>query len=97
MSNRFTKPSVVIVGSGEFGATTAVELLRSGNYSSVTVLDRLAQVPAVDAASTDINKVVRFDYADEEYAVLAHEAVQRWLRPEWKGIYFKYARNEASG
>ncbi|BEI80305.1 hypothetical protein CcaverHIS002_0108340 [Cutaneotrichosporon cavernicola] len=88
MSNRFAKPSVLIVGSGEFGSTTAVELLRSGNYSSVTVLDRLQTIPAVDAASTDINKVVRFDYADEEYAVLAHEAIQRWLRPEWKGIYF---------
>lgn len=89
MANRFEKPSVLIVGSGEFGSTTAVELLRSGNYSSVTVLDRLETIPAVDAASTDINKVVRFDYADEDYAVLAHESVQRWLRPEWNGIYFK--------
>lgn len=89
MSNRFNKPSVLIVGSGEFGSTTAVELLRSGNYSTVTILDRAETIPAIDAASTDINKVVRFDYADNDYAVLAHEAIQRWSRPEWKGIYFK--------
>lgn len=89
MSNRFTKPSVLIVGAGEFGATTAVELLRSGNYSSVTILDRAETIPAVDAASTDINKAVRFDYPDEAYAVLAHEAVQRWSKPEWKGVYFR--------
>lgn len=89
MANRFNKPSVLIVGSGEFGSTAAVELLRSDNYSTITILDRAETIPAVDAASTDINKVVRFDYADNDYATLAHEAVQRWRKPEWNGIYFK--------
>lgn len=89
MANVFNRPSVLIVGGGEFGATTAVELLRSGNYSAVTVLDRAAEVPALDAASTDINKVVRFDYADEDYAKLAREAVRRWNGAEWEGVYFQ--------
>lgn len=89
MTNVFDKPSVLIVGGGEFGSTTAVELLQSGNYSSVTILDRAVTLPASDAASTDINKVVRFDYADNDYAKLACEAVRRWNQPQWKGVYFQ--------
>jgi sarcosine oxidase/L-pipecolate oxidase len=87
MTSLFEKPSVLIVGAGEFGATTAVELLRSGNYSTVTIIDRASVIPAMDAASTDINKVVRFDYTDADYAKLAREAVIRWRDPKWKGIY----------
>jgi len=87
MTSCFEKPSVLIVGAGEFGAATAVELLRSGNYSTVTIIDRAPEIPAMDAASTDINKVVRFDYTDPDYAVLAREAVNRWRQPKWKGIY----------
>jgi sarcosine oxidase/L-pipecolate oxidase len=87
MASLFDKPTVLIVGAGEFGATTAVELLKSGNYSTVTILDRAPVIPAMDAASTDINKVVRFDYTDADYAKLAREAVERWRQPKWKGIY----------
>jgi sarcosine oxidase/L-pipecolate oxidase len=51
------KPAVVIVGAGAFGLSTAYHLLKSG-YTSVTVLDRAEHLPAVDAASTDMNKGV---------------------------------------
>ncbi|WRT64455.1 uncharacterized protein IL334_001387 [Kwoniella shivajii] len=85
----FTKPSVVIVGAGEFGAATAVSLLQSGKYSKVTVLDRAAVLPAMDAASCDINKVVRFDYVDEDYCRLARQAIDVWNKEEWKGIYYQ--------
>lgn len=87
MSALFDKPSVLIVGAGEFGASTAVELLRSNNYSTVTIIDRASEIPALDAASTDINKVVRFDYTDADYAKLGLESVRRWRTDEWKGIY----------
>lgn len=79
------KSHVVIVGSGEFGASTALSLLRSGKYT-VTVLDRAAVLPAEDAASTDINKVVRFDYAEKDYADLCWEAIERW-KSEFPGVY----------
>ncbi|KAK8870079.1 hypothetical protein IAR55_000649 [Kwoniella newhampshirensis] len=82
-----SKPSVLIVGAGEFGAATAVSLLRSNLYSAITVLDRASTLPASDAASCDINKVVRFDYADEDYAVLARKAIEEWNKEDWKGIY----------
>lgn len=82
-----SQPSVLIVGAGEFGAGTAVSLLRSGAYSKVTVLDRASVLPASDAASCDINKVVRWDYADPQYVKLARRAIDEWNKEEWKGIY----------
>lgn len=88
MTDLFEKPSVVIVGAGELGATTALELLKSGHYSTITILDRSKEFPALDAASTDINKVVRFDYTDPDYAKLARECVRRWSAPEWEGVYY---------
>jgi hypothetical protein len=47
--------SVLIVGAGCFGVSTAYHLLKRG-YTDVTVLDRSPTLPAPDAASTDINK-----------------------------------------
>lgn len=53
----------------------------------MTIIDRAASLPAEDAASSDINKVVRFDYSDPVYSRLAREAIRRWNESEWKGIY----------
>jgi len=41
----------------------------------------------MDAASCDIHKVVRYDYADELQSDLAREAIMEWQKEEWKGIY----------
>ncbi|WWC85665.1 uncharacterized protein L201_000531 [Kwoniella dendrophila CBS 6074] len=82
-----SKPSVLILGAGELGAATAVSLLKSGNYGKVTVIDRAHVLPALDAASCDLNKVVRFDYMDDDYSRLAKQAIDEWNKPEWKGIY----------
>lgn len=52
--------SIIIVGGGAFGLTTALELV-GGKYKGkghlITVLDRSATPPAADAASSDYNKV----------------------------------------
>ncbi|KIJ06817.1 hypothetical protein PAXINDRAFT_182622, partial [Paxillus involutus ATCC 200175] len=77
---------ILIVGAGIFGLSTALHLLERG-YSDVTVLDRAGEVPAVDAASTDINKVVRSCYGDIFYTRLAREAMLEWKKPEWEGCY----------
>jgi len=81
------KTSVLIVGAGEFGAGTALSLLKTGNYT-VTMIDRAPELPALDAASTDMNKVVRWDYSDKDYAKLAREAIDVW-NEDYKGIYFQ--------
>jgi hypothetical protein len=45
-------------------------------------------LPAVDAASPDLNKIIRAgDYADPELARLSVEAVQEWKKDIWEGCY----------
>ncbi|KIM81419.1 hypothetical protein PILCRDRAFT_8774 [Piloderma croceum F 1598] len=78
--------AILIVGSGCFGISTAYHLLKRG-FKNVTVVDRSDILPAPDAASTDINKVVRSSYSDNFYARLAQEAIQSWKTKEWGNTY----------
>ncbi|KAF8517749.1 FAD dependent oxidoreductase [Hysterangium stoloniferum] len=78
---------VLIVGAGAFGLSTALHLLKRG-WKNVTILDRSPVLPAPDAASTDINKVIRTSYSDATYTWLAKEAVAAWKNTEdWGGSY----------
>ncbi|ODO06225.1 sarcosine oxidase [Cryptococcus wingfieldii CBS 7118] len=82
-----SKSSVVIVGSGIAGMSTALWMLESGKYS-VTILEKNAVTPAPDAASSDINKIIRAsDYEDRAYARFALDAIDFWRKPEWEGCY----------
>ncbi|KAI1870800.1 uncharacterized protein JN550_004946 [Neoarthrinium moseri] len=74
-----SKPSVLIVGGGAFGTSTAFHLSHRG-YASVTVLDRF-NAPSTDAAATDLNKVIRFDYPNPLYTKLGREAMEAWVSP----------------
>lgn len=70
--------SVVIIGAGVFGLTTAIELKSKYPTVSVKILDR-SSLPAIDAASTDISKIVRSDYYyDPELNKYAIESINRW-------------------
>lgn len=68
--------SIIIVGAGVFGLSTARELSKRG-YSNITVLDRFPP-PAIDGSSVDISRVIRPDYADDFYARLGLEAMEGW-------------------
>lgn len=94
--------SVLIVGGGTFGTSTAYYLSQNpSTYTSITVLDRFA-VPGPETAGNDINKVIRSDYPGALYARLAHEAIQRWRDPAglYEGLYHRcgwfYASDGAS-
>ncbi|KAK4683440.1 hypothetical protein P7C73_g6825, partial [Tremellales sp. Uapishka_1] len=77
------KTRAVIVGTGIFGMSTALWMLEDGGYE-VVMLDKCDTLPAPDAASTDLNKIIRAsDYADPALASLALEAVHLWRKPEW--------------
>lgn len=75
-------PHVVIVGAGCFGVSTAVHLLQdngsSGPIYTVTVIDSSDTIPAPDAASTDVNKIIRSAYSDPWYTSLARSAMREW-------------------
>ncbi|PYH42358.1 NAD(P)/FAD-dependent oxidoreductase [Aspergillus saccharolyticus JOP 1030-1] len=73
--------SILIVGAGTWGASTALHLARRG-YTNVTVLDAYPQ-PSAISAGNDVNKIVSFsessclhddpDYANRTFfAALSH-------------------------
>ncbi|KAJ8114556.1 hypothetical protein OPT61_g3598 [Boeremia exigua] len=79
---------VVIIGAGLFGLSTAKQLATEG-FTNIVVLDR-HMVPVPDGSSVDISRVIRFDYADEEYLKLAFEAYKQWRDdPKYRGIFFQ--------
>jgi glycine/D-amino acid oxidase-like deaminating enzyme len=68
--------SVIVVGGGVFGLTTATELCHRG--WNVSLVD-IGPVPRPFAASTDISKVVRADYGDDElYVEMCEAALAGW-------------------
>ncbi|KAI1785219.1 FAD dependent oxidoreductase [Ganoderma leucocontextum] len=78
---------IVIIGAGCFGLSTGYHLLKRG-YKNVTILDRASDLPAPDAASTDMSKIVRSSYADIFYTRLAREAIAEWKdTQEWADTY----------
>lgn len=69
----------MIIGAGVFGASTALELRRAGHR--VIVVERSADgYCAPDAASNDLNKIIRADYSDDHYRDLAKTAISIWRR-----------------
>lgn len=71
--------SVLIVGSGVFGLSTAWALTKRDEFKNtkITILERLS-FPAPDAASIDSSRIVRPDYPDAAYSQLASEAQKVW-------------------
>ncbi|KAH8901765.1 sarcosine oxidase [Thozetella sp. PMI_491] len=76
--------SILIVGGGMFGVSTAYHLASRLNLAetktSITILDRF-DFPSPNAASTDLNKIVRGDYSEPMYARLGLEAMAEWKKP----------------
>lgn len=71
--------TVLIVGAGTFGTSTAYHLAkRYHDPSKVTVVDR-APSPPKPAASIDINRIIRPDYPNSLYCNLAWEAINTWF------------------
>jgi len=86
---QMSQPSYLIVGSGVFGASTALCLIRKYPDANITLIDREAYTaPARVAASWDWNKVIRADYRDIFYTKLALEAQHLWRTDEiWRPFY----------
>jgi sarcosine oxidase/L-pipecolate oxidase len=76
--------SILILGAGVFGLSTAWALTQDARYanSKITVLERAAHFPASDGSSIDSSRIVRADYPDSAYARLAGQAQEQW-RGDW--------------
>ncbi|KAI1758140.1 DAO-domain-containing protein [Xylaria castorea] len=78
--------SILIIGSGVFGLSTALSLARRPEIpfsTAITVIDRspeLGVFPARDAASIDSSRIIRSDYCDPAYTKLAGDAQAHWRR-----------------
>jgi sarcosine oxidase/L-pipecolate oxidase len=77
------EPSILIIGAGTFGTSTAVHLSKQyRDPTRITLLDRWApDAPVGDkhAAAVDINRIIRTDYEAPLYCDLAHEAIHFWF------------------
>ncbi|KAF1968859.1 FAD dependent oxidoreductase [Bimuria novae-zelandiae CBS 107.79] len=71
--------SVLIIGSGAFGLSTAWALCKNPQFenTSITVVDRNT-FPSSDGSSVDSSRIIRPDYAAAPYARLATIAQNRW-------------------
>jgi sarcosine oxidase/L-pipecolate oxidase len=74
--------SILIVGSGVFGLSTAYALATRPSFknASITVLDR-SPFPSPDGSSIDTSRIIRADYSDPAYASLAAAAQDIWRSP----------------
>lgn len=88
-----TPSSILILGSGVFGLSTAHALAHRQAYkdTEITLLERLL-FPAPDAASIDSSRIVRADYADPAYTRLMSEA-----HPHWRGEFGADGRYTEAG
>lgn len=73
--------SYLIIGAGNFGAGTALTLIKREGTTKVTLVDT-TQFPNPRAASHDVNKIVRDDYPDKLYMKMLKKAMPMWRNDE---------------
>ncbi|OQE17905.1 hypothetical protein PENSTE_c019G07498 [Penicillium steckii] len=72
--------SIVIVGGGAFGLSTALDLVKKG-YTNVSVYEKDDHIPPRWSAANDLNKIVRAEYEDDFYTDLTIKAIDAWKTP----------------
>ncbi|OHW95305.1 fructosyl amino acid oxidase [Colletotrichum incanum] len=75
------EPTVLIIGAGTFGTSTAYHLAQTyKDPSRVTIIDRWdSSSPAKAAAAIDVNRIIYTDYVSPLYCNLANEAIHPWF------------------
>lgn len=79
--------TVIIVGAGNFGTATALFLAQNRDDLHIMLIDTTPEANP-RAASHDLNKIVRDDYADELYMKMMLRAMPKWRDPD--SIYAPY-------
>ncbi|KAH8812759.1 FAD dependent oxidoreductase [Xylogone sp. PMI_703] len=78
--------TILIVGAGVFGLSTALELSQRG-YKNITVIDRMLP-PVPDGSSVDVSRIIRCDYSDPFYMRLGTEAIKAWSSGPFRPYYY---------
>lgn len=82
------EPTILIIGAGTFGTSAAYHLAHLyKDPSKVTIIDSCPSPPK-RAASIDLNRVIRTDYASKLYCDLACETIHPWFWSSELGPYF---------
>lgn len=89
MDPKSTKPyaapkSIIIIGSGCFGLSTALALSSRPAFaeSTITLIDQ-AEIPNKESSSYDVNRIARSDYSNPLYTALATKALNSWRDEHW--------------
>ncbi|EAS32530.3 fructosyl amino acid oxidasesarcosine oxidase [Coccidioides immitis RS] len=83
--------SILIVGGGVFGLSTALALSRR-HSGKITLVESSPTIPNPHGSSVDASRIIRADYANDAYARLATAAIEQWRTTEW-GHEGRYNRN----
>ena len=80
MSDPTAAPSILIIGAGVFGLSTALSLLKRPHYatSHITILDSSETLPNPSGSSVDASRIIRADYSNPLYSRLAAQAQLLW-------------------
>ncbi|KAF3057074.1 L-saccharopine oxidase [Daldinia childiae] len=78
--------SILLLGAGTFGLSTAYHLAKAG-YTNITILEKSSTFPPELSAGNDLNKILRAEYEDPFYAELALEAMAAWKSPLFAPYY----------
>ncbi|ODH53466.1 hypothetical protein GX48_00297 [Paracoccidioides brasiliensis] len=74
--------SILIVGGGVFGLSTALAL--SARHSGkITLIDSSPAIPNPHGSSVDTSRIVRADYVKTAYVTLAESALEKWRNTDW--------------
>ncbi|KAL1998890.1 hypothetical protein VTN02DRAFT_5417 [Thermoascus thermophilus] len=84
--------SILIVGGGVFGLSTALSLSTRHPECQITVLEASPTIPNPHGSSVDKSRIVRADYANPAYARLGAAAIERWRNTDW-GQEGRYTQN----
>ncbi|CAI7678657.1 unnamed protein product [Penicillium manginii] len=85
-------PSILIVGGGVFGLSTALSLRQRHPQAQITLVESSPTIPNPHGSSVDTSRIVRADYANAEYSKLAAAAIQKWRSTAW-GREGRYTQN----
>ncbi|KAK2750965.1 hypothetical protein FQN57_000040 [Myotisia sp. PD_48] len=91
MANPPLPNSILIVGGGVFGLSTALALCRR-HTGKITLVESSQTIPNPEGSSVDSSRIIRADYADPAYSRLAESALQQWRTTEW-GCDGRYNQN----